>query len=93
MTQGPLVLQFISHIHIHSPLISIFFSAHQGLQGLAKAILNVNMTKDKLIRCGDWEAEVMSEDQVYSLTLVMLNVFIYYTPSRLLSCKHAIFQI
>ena len=69
------------------------FSAHQGLQGLAKAILNVSMTKDKQIRCGDWEAEVMSEDQVYLLTLVMLNVFICYTPSQLLSCYHAIFQI
>ena len=49
------------------PVITQFYdySAHQGLQGLAKAILDVNMTKDRKIRCGDWEAETLSEDQVY----------------------------
>ncbi|KAL4231962.1 Exonuclease 3'-5' domain-containing protein 2 [Mactra antiquata] len=56
-----------------------FKCTSQSLQGLAKGILDVNMSKDRSIRCGDWEAMELSEEQIsYAAddALIGIDVFI-----------------
>ena len=44
--------------------IHLCYSPSQSLLGLAESLLGVKMTKDRRIRCGDWEAKQLSHDQV-----------------------------
>lgn len=62
----------------------------QSLQGLAKGILNVSMVKDRKIRCGDWEAEPLSQDQIdYAAddALVGVDIFMQLISVKLLGIK------
>lgn len=40
------------------------FRTSMGLAGIAKSLLGVAMVKDTEIRCGNWEAEELTEPQV-----------------------------
>lgn len=50
----------------------------ESLQGLAETVLQVKMKKDKAIRCGDWQAETLSDAQIdYAAddALIAIDVF------------------
>ncbi|XP_060553389.1 exonuclease 3'-5' domain-containing protein 2-like isoform X2 [Ruditapes philippinarum] len=52
----------------------------QSLQGIAKGVLDVSMVKDQTIRCGDWEAEQLSQEQIsYAAddALIGIDVFMH----------------
>lgn len=43
----------------------LVFSRNKGLQGQAESILGVMLDKSNRIRCGDWEADDFSQEQVF----------------------------
>ncbi|XP_071089719.1 exonuclease 3'-5' domain-containing protein 2-like [Haliotis cracherodii] len=49
---------------IMSQVAHIYNCKTRGLQGLAESVLGVMLDKDNSIRCGNWEAETLSEQQI-----------------------------
>ncbi|XP_067656926.1 exonuclease 3'-5' domain-containing protein 2-like isoform X2 [Haliotis asinina] len=45
-------------------LTHVYTCKSRGLQGLAESVLGVMLDKDDYIRCGNWEAETLSEQQI-----------------------------
>lgn len=51
-----------------------YHSQSKGLQGLARGVLGVDIVKTKSIRCGNWETEKLSEEQVKKK---FINIFFF----------------
>ncbi|XP_059151349.1 exonuclease 3'-5' domain-containing protein 2-like isoform X2 [Physella acuta] len=58
----------------------VFNCPSQGLGGLARCILGVELSKDKKVRCGNWESEIYSREQInYAATDAAVAVDIFLT--------------
>jgi len=45
-----------------------------GLQSLTKSVLGVELDKSSSVRCSDWEAPVLSPQQVALITLCYIRI-------------------
>ncbi|KAL5021969.1 hypothetical protein ScPMuIL_001124 [Solemya velum] len=73
--------------HMLGRIRGIYNCSSVGLQGLAAAVLGVNMAKESNIRCGDWEADILSSEQIdYAAqdALVAVDIFTNLVLAKML---------
>uniref|UniRef100_A0A2C9LLN1 3'-5' exonuclease domain-containing protein n=1 Tax=Biomphalaria glabrata TaxID=6526 RepID=A0A2C9LLN1_BIOGL len=82
--------------HVLKRIRQHFICQSKGLQGLARGVLGVDIVKTKSIRCGNWETEKLSEEQVhYAATdaAVAIDIFLAMVNKKmkhsLLNCMEA----
>ncbi|ESO93138.1 hypothetical protein LOTGIDRAFT_119943, partial [Lottia gigantea] len=64
--------------HILPRVRGMYQCKSKGLKGLSEAILGFSIYKDSTIRCGNWEADVLSEKQVkYAALDALVGIDIY----------------
>ncbi|XP_033757697.1 exonuclease 3'-5' domain-containing protein 2-like isoform X2 [Pecten maximus] len=59
-----------------------------GLQGVAQGVLGVTISKDKSVRCGNWEADVLSsrqKDYAADDAIVAVDIFTHLVLAKLLN--------
>ncbi|KAK6174465.1 hypothetical protein SNE40_017736 [Patella caerulea] len=85
--------------HVLSRVRGYYHCKTRGLKGLADGVLGFTLQKDSLIRCGNWEADVLSDKQIeYAALDALVGIDIYiklvitkllgYIPSRMELDKH-----
>ncbi|KAL5021968.1 hypothetical protein ScPMuIL_001123 [Solemya velum] len=73
--------------HMLGRIRGIYNCSSVGLQGLAAAVLGVNMAKEYGIRCGNWEADTLSTEQIdYAAcdALVAVDIFTNLVLAKML---------
>lgn len=76
--------------HVLNRVRGIFNRGSRGLQGQAECVLGVTLDKSNRIRCGNWEAETLSEEQVqYAANdaVVGVDIFLNLVLAKMLNKK------
>lgn len=72
--------------HLLKRVRGIFHCTSMGLKGLASGVLDVDISKSQSVRCGNWEAERYSEEQIeYAATdaVVAVDIFVQIVYAKI----------
>ncbi|GFS01716.1 exonuclease 3'-5' domain-containing protein 2 [Elysia marginata] len=72
--------------HMLRRVRGVFHCSSMGLKGLASGVLDVDIGKSQNIRCGNWEAERYSDEQIkYAATdaLVAVDIFVQIVYAKI----------
>ncbi|XP_064602350.1 exonuclease 3'-5' domain-containing protein 2-like isoform X1 [Liolophura sinensis] len=76
--------------HVLNRVRGIYKIRSPGLKGLSKSVLNITLDKSIFIRCGNWEADVLTPEQVKYAALdasVGVDIFLHLIVAKMTACK------